>query len=310
MNIRLVVVVVVVLVSAGVVSGRQMSGRTAGLFSVADQGREDQSMHHLQGQQGAVLTTTAGGEKGGRNEDGVKHSGYQTLDLFIDGDDDNEHHLFTTQLRKIGRELEDLDNSMHVTDEKERDRTNAPLSRIPKHLLTSSEEERDRTNAPLSRIPKHFLTTDQEERDRTNAPLSRIPKHFLTSSEEESDGSQTVPFLPYTADEGERHALPTPRFLGIDVGDESTNFQAGMWLLGLVAVLASAIPAVFLDTTLGFRRRRRRSQEGEETGRRRRRRRRRRTGTGSRQEGEEMDLDSMVESVLNIIETANIMYAM
>lgn len=49
------------------------------------------------------------------------------------------------------------------------------------------------------------------------------------------------------------------RFLGIDVGDESTNFQAGMWLIGLVGLLATAIPAVFLDPSLGFRRRKRRS---------------------------------------------------
>lgn len=55
-------------------------------------------------------------------------------------------------------------------------------------------------------------------------------------------------------DEGEnQHTFLTPRFMGIDVGDESTNFQAGMWLLGLVVMLASAIPAVFLDTTLGYR---------------------------------------------------------
>ncbi|KAK4302044.1 hypothetical protein Pmani_025848 [Petrolisthes manimaculis] len=57
----------------------------------------------------------------------------KTLDLFfIDGDDDNEHNIFTTPVRNTDRELKDLDNinSMHVTDEKERDRTIAPLSRI------------------------------------------------------------------------------------------------------------------------------------------------------------------------------------
>ena len=46
------------------------------------------------------------------------------------------------------------------------------------------------------------------------------------------------------------------RFLGINIGDENTNFQAGMWLLGLVGVLAAALPVVFLDASLGYRRKR------------------------------------------------------
>ena len=46
------------------------------------------------------------------------------------------------------------------------------------------------------------------------------------------------------------------RFLGINIGDESTNFQAGMWLLGLVGVLAAALPVVFLDPSLAYRRKR------------------------------------------------------
>lgn len=53
-------------------------------------------------------------------------------------------------------------------------------------------------------------------------------------------------------------AVAEGRILGLDVGDENTNFQAGMWLLALVSLLATAIPAVFLDPSLGFRRRRRR----------------------------------------------------
>lgn len=55
------------------------------------------------------------------------------------------------------------------------------------------------------------------------------------------------------------------RFLGIDVGDDKTNFEAGMWLLGLLAILATAIPAVFLDPSLGFKRKKRNvlKKEGE-----------------------------------------------
>ncbi|XP_042207977.1 uncharacterized protein LOC121856447 [Homarus americanus] len=55
-----------------------------------------------------------------------------------------------------------------------------------------------------------------------------------------------------------RRTAETGRFLGIDVGDENTNFQAGMWLLALVGLLATAIPAVFLDPSLGFRKRKKR----------------------------------------------------
>ncbi|XP_042857681.1 uncharacterized protein LOC122243973 [Penaeus japonicus] len=62
-------------------------------------------------------------------------------------------------------------------------------------------------------------------------------------------------------------AVAEGRILGIDVGDENTNFQAGMWLLALVGLLATAIPAVFLDPSLGFRkRRRRRAGDGGEEG--------------------------------------------
>ena len=47
------------------------------------------------------------------------------------------------------------------------------------------------------------------------------------------------------------------RMFGIDTGNPSTDFEAGMWLMGLVATLAAAVPLAFLSPNLGFRRKRR-----------------------------------------------------
>ena len=44
-----------------------------------------------------------------------------------------------------------------------------------------------------------------------------------------------------------------PRILGLDVGDDATNFEAGMWLIGLIAILAVALPVAIMEPTLGFR---------------------------------------------------------
>ncbi|XP_037782667.1 uncharacterized protein LOC119579028 [Penaeus monodon] len=68
------------------------------------------------------------------------------------------------------------------------------------------------------------------------------------------DGDASDPF----GDAPPGGAVAEGRILGLDVGDENTNFQAGMWLLALVSLLATAIPAVFLDPSLGFRKRRKR----------------------------------------------------
>ena len=46
----------------------------------------------------------------------------------------------------------------------------------------------------------------------------------------------------------------SPRILGLNVGDSRTNFEAGMWILALVGMLAFAGPAILLEPSLGFRR--------------------------------------------------------
>lgn len=55
------------------------------------------------------------------------------------------------------------------------------------------------------------------------------------------------------------------RFLGINSGNLNTNFQAGMWLLGLVGVLAAALPVVFLDSSLAYKRKRSAFEDGATT---------------------------------------------
>ena len=51
------------------------------------------------------------------------------------------------------------------------------------------------------------------------------------------------------------------RMFGISTGDPSTDFEAGMWLMGLVATLAAAVPLAFLSPNLGFKRRRRQAND-------------------------------------------------
>ena len=50
----------------------------------------------------------------------------------------------------------------------------------------------------------------------------------------------------------------TGRMMGIDTGNPATDFEAGMWLMALVATLAAAVPVAFLSPDLGFKRKRRR----------------------------------------------------
>ena len=45
------------------------------------------------------------------------------------------------------------------------------------------------------------------------------------------------------------------RMMGIDTGDERTDFEAGMWLLALLGTLAAAVPVAFLSPNLGFKKR-------------------------------------------------------
>lgn len=157
-------------------------------------------------------------------------------------------------------------------------------------LLTTTDEEDERGGL----VNSMDVTDEEETRDRPNVTLSHA-LHQLTETtggEKSVGSSSTDPLLiPYgTTDEVKSSSTQplTPRFMGIDVGDESTNFQAGMWLLGLVVMLASAIPAVFLDTTLGFRRKRRR--------------RRRETGGNYRHEDQVRAMDNILELVLITLE--------
>ena len=55
----------------------------------------------------------------------------------------------------------------------------------------------------------------------------------------------------------ETHELATTsgRMMGIDSGNPSTDFEAGMWLMALVATLAAAVPVAFLSPNLGRKRR-------------------------------------------------------
>ena len=45
------------------------------------------------------------------------------------------------------------------------------------------------------------------------------------------------------------------RMFGIDTGNSETDFEAGMWLFGLLGTLAAAIPVAFLSPNLGFKKR-------------------------------------------------------
>ena len=45
------------------------------------------------------------------------------------------------------------------------------------------------------------------------------------------------------------------RMMGIDTGNSSTDFEAGMWLMALLGTLAAAVPVAFLSPNLGFKKR-------------------------------------------------------
>ena len=55
------------------------------------------------------------------------------------------------------------------------------------------------------------------------------------------------------------------RMFGLDTGNSNTDFEAGMWLMALVATLAAAVPVAFLSPDLGFKRKKRQATSAEQT---------------------------------------------
>jgi hypothetical protein len=45
------------------------------------------------------------------------------------------------------------------------------------------------------------------------------------------------------------------RMMGLDTGNEAADFEAGVWLMALIATLAAAVPVAFLNPSLGFKKR-------------------------------------------------------
>ena len=48
----------------------------------------------------------------------------------------------------------------------------------------------------------------------------------------------------------------TERMMGLDTGNPQTNMEAGMWIAALIGSLAAAIPAAFLNPSLGVKKKR------------------------------------------------------
>ena len=44
--------------------------------------------------------------------------------------------------------------------------------------------------------------------------------------------------------------------MGLDTGNDAADFEAGVWLIALVATLAAAVPVAFLNPSLGFKKKR------------------------------------------------------
>ncbi len=51
------------------------------------------------------------------------------------------------------------------------------------------------------------------------------------------------------------------RMLGVDTGNPAADYEAEMWLMGLIGVLVAAIPIAVLSPSLGFKKRRRREAQ-------------------------------------------------
>lgn len=287
LKMLILLAVVVVEVVSGGVEGRKVVGKTGGFPAGEDRGSVGQSVYHIQGlRRDAFLTTTE--EEDERDAIRVKHSGHVHAAGFFLGRSSEEwvqreandsgvrkdppqlYSLLSSNMTDVGGAFFlDPHNKHLFTEEEENDlldgklrqrndkTTTVPLPPLDQQNNGEYREQNlltTQTGKELEDLDNSMNATDEGRRDRANATLSHDLRFMKTTGEERSSGSYSSdPLLPRDTDEGESRALLTPRFMGIDVGDESTNFQAGMWLLGLVVMLASAIPAVFLDTTLGYR---------------------------------------------------------
>ena len=76
--------------------------------------------------------------------------------------------------------------------------------------------------------------------------------HDDTDEKHESQGRM---FGLNTGNEGQG------RMMGLDTGNDAADFEAGVWLMALVGVLAAAAPVAFLNPSLGFKKRSAESQE-------------------------------------------------
>ena len=70
---------------------------------------------------------------------------------------------------------------------------------------------------------------------------SEVKARFVSSFETQNDSTH------FASGKG--------RMMGIDTGNESTDFEAGMWLMALLGTLAAAVPVAFLSPNLGFKKR-------------------------------------------------------
>ena len=70
---------------------------------------------------------------------------------------------------------------------------------------------------------------------------SEVKARFVSSLETQNDS------IHFASGKG--------RMMGIDTGDERTDFEAGMWLMALLGTLAAAVPVAFLSPNLGFKKR-------------------------------------------------------
>ena len=70
---------------------------------------------------------------------------------------------------------------------------------------------------------------------------SEVRATFVSSTETQNDSNN--------------FASGKARMMGIDTGNESTDFEAGMWLMALLGTLAAAVPVAFLSPNLGFKKR-------------------------------------------------------
>ena len=78
---------------------------------------------------------------------------------------------------------------------------------------------------------------------------------FNLIRENPSDVKATFISSIQTQNDSTHFASGKGRMMGIDTGDERTDFEAGMWLMALLGTLAAAVPVAFLSPNLGFKKR-------------------------------------------------------